>query len=139
MIKVKLLNPNAKVPARANPTDAGLDIHALNGGYIQQGDWDAINTGIALSIPDGYVARVLPRSGLAVKHGIQVFAGVVDSSYRGELKVVLFNSSPMCFWYSAGDRIAQLVIQKIELWNPAVVDELDETDRGVNGFGSSGV
>lgn len=139
MIKVKLLNENAKAPVRANPTDAGLDLFALDGGFIPFGDQRTINTGIALSIPDGYVARILPRSGLAAKHGIQVMAGVVDSTYRGELKVVLFNSSDLIFWYAHGDRIAQLVIQKIELWNPVVVDELDETDRGVNGFGSSGV
>ena len=98
-----------------------------------------VPSGIAMSIPDGYVARVLPRSGLAIRGGIHIMAGVIDSSYRGEVKVAMFNLGGEVFRGNHGDKIAQLVIQKIELWNPVVVDELDETDRGVNGFGSSGV
>ena len=139
MLKTKLLHPDAKVPARANPTDAGLDLCALSGGAIPGFDGEKINTGISISIPDGHVARILPRSGLAVKHGIHVMAGVVDSSYRGELIVVLQNLSDRPFFYNAGDRIAQLVIQKVELWNPQIVDELDDTDRGNGGFGSTGL
>lgn len=138
MIKVKLLHKGAKVPSRTNPTDAGLDLCAIDTGRIE-GVWrKVVDTGVAISIPDGYVGRILPRSGLAAKEGIQVMAGVIDSSYRGEIKVVLFNSAPGGFIYRAGDRIAQLVIQKVELWTPVVVDELDDTTRGENGFGSSG-
>lgn len=142
MLKVKLLHPDAKVPTRANPTDAGLDLCAIteDGGIarIEGGYRKIVSTGIAISIPQGYVGRILPRSGLAAKEGIHVMAGVVDSSYRGEIKVVLLNTAPGGFIYRTGDRIAQLVIQKIQLWNPEVVDELDETERGENGFGSSG-
>ena len=142
MLKIKLLHPDAKVPTRANATDAGLDLYALDhpdfGTYISPGNIAVLRTGIAISIPDGCVGRILPRSGLAVKHGIHVMAGVVDSSYRGEVRVVLSNLSRSPFTAYHGDRIAQLVIQKVELWNPIVVDELDETERGENGFGSSG-
>lgn len=138
MLKIKLLHPAAKVPTRANPTDAGLDLYAAEGFGLRAGDIKIIATGIAISIPDGYVGRILPRSGLAAKHGIHVLAGVVDSSYRGEIKVVLANLGDGVCGFVDGSRIAQLVIQKVELWTPQVVDELDETERGENGFGSSG-
>jgi dUTP pyrophosphatase len=143
MLKVKLLHPDAKVPTRANATDAGLDLYALDnpgfGSFIAPGNRAVLRTGIAISIPQGYVGRVLPRSGLAVNNGIHVMAGVVDSSYRGEVRVVLANLGNSPFTAHPGDRIAQLVIQKIELWTPQVVEELDDTERGENGFGSSGL
>ena len=138
MIKVKLLHPDAMVPSRANSTDAGLDLHSIEGFALPCGYIATVATGISISIPDGYVARILPRSGLAAKHGIHVMAGVVDSSYRGEIKVVLANLSKGHAGFVIGSRIAQLVIQKVELWTPVVVDELDETLRGDKGFGSSG-
>src|SRR5688500_7024658 len=133
MLKVKLLHPDAKVPTRANATDAGLDLYALNGGIAVPGDRLRISTGIAMSIPTGYYGRISPRSGLAWKHGIDVMAGTVDSSYRGEIQVILINlelTEP--FQVRPGDRIAQIVIQKMELWPLMVVDELDDTERGEN-------
>ena len=141
MIKVKLIHEGAKVPTRAHATDARLDLYACaEGGFVIAPMCGVVvPSGIAMSIPDGYVARVLPRSGLAIRGGIHIMAGVIDSSYRGEVKVAMFNLGGEVFRGNHGDKIAQLVIQKIELWNPVVVDELDETDRGVNGFGSSGV
>jgi dUTP diphosphatase len=139
MLKVKLLNPKAKVPTRANPTDAGLDLYAFDTcKSIEQGERCLIGTGIAISIPTGYMARILPRSGLAVKNGIDTLAGLIDSSYTGEIMVALLNTSKAPFSVKKDDRIAQLVIQKVELWNPVVVEELDETERGESGFGSSG-
>lgn len=138
MIKIKLLHPDAKVPTRANATDAGLDLCAISGDELSGFSRCVVRTGLSMTLPDGYVARILPRSGLAVKKGIHVMAGVVDSSYRGEIMVALFNSDVSPFVYKKGDRIAQLVIQKVELWTPQVVEELDETERGENGFGSSG-
>jgi len=138
MIKVKLLTPTAKLPTRNNPTDAGLDLHADNSYRIEVGHRVAVNTGVALSIPYGYVARIAPRSGLAVHCGIDVLAGVVDSSYRGEIKVVLINHGNIDFHVTEGNKIAQLLIQPVELWTPELVDELDETERGEKGFGSSG-
>lgn len=135
MLKIKLLHKDAKVPTRANETDAGLDLYAFAefGGRIPAGQRETVGTGIAIAIPTGYVGRILPRSGLAAKQGMHVMAGVIDSSYRGEIKVVLLNTSNNEFGYfsfSNGDRIAQLVIQKVELWNPVIVEELDETGRG---------
>ena len=139
MLKVKLLHPDAKVPTRANATDAGLDLYALNGGIAVPGDRLRINTGIAMSIPTGYYGRISPRSGLAWKDGIDVMAGTVDSSYRGEIRVILINlETTDPFQVRPGDRIAQIIIQKMELWPLMVVDELDDTERGENGFGSSG-
>lgn len=141
MLQIKLLHPDAKVPTRANVTDAGLDLYALedHNGAIFPGQRAVIRTGIAMSVPDGYVGRILPRSGLAVKKGIHVLAGVVDSSYTGEIMVVLLNTDRRDgLRVDAGDRIAQLVIQKVELWTPVIAEELDETERGENGFGSSG-
>lgn len=138
MLKIKLLHPDAKVPTRANATDAGLDLYAVEGFPIDSFHRVAIRTGIAISIPKGCVGYIKPRSGLAVNHGIGVMAGVIDSSFTGEIKAVLINHGFRTFQVRPGDRIAQLVIQKVELWNPVVVDELDETERGENGFGSTG-
>jgi dUTP pyrophosphatase len=136
MIKVKLLTPTAKLPTRNNPTDAGLDLYADEDVLIW--GYEKIRTGVAISIPEGYVARIAPRSGLAVKFGIDTLAGVIDSSYRGEVLVVLSTSTGEPFSVERGDKIAQLLIQPVELWTPELVDELDETERGEKGFGSSG-
>lgn len=140
MLRVKLLHPDAKVPARANPTDAGLDLHALTdfSVFIRPGDRATISTGVSMSFPEKYVGRVLPRSGMADRDGIHVLAGVIDSSYRGEVRVVMLNTGGNGFIVNSGDRIAQFVIQPIELWTPEVVEQLDDTERGGNGFGSSG-
>lgn len=138
MLKVKLLHLSSLAPTRSNPTDAGLDLYAEEDVTILPGSRQLVSAGIAISIPEGYVAYIKPRSGLALRHGIDVMAGVVDSSYRGEVNVLLVNLSHDNFTVFTGDRIAQLVIQKVELWTPVVVDELDETVRGDNGFGSSG-
>lgn len=138
MLKVKLLHPAARLPTRGTPTDAGLDLYSDVDGEIKPGQRVMFSTGISMSIPDGYVAYVRPRSGLAAKHGIDVLAGVIDSSYRGQVRVLLINHGGSTFEVYEGDRIAQLVIHKIELWKPELVEELDETERGANGFGSTG-
>ena len=138
MIKVKQLSVAALVPTRAYATDAGLDLASSEELVLRLGERKLIGTGIAISIPDGYVAYVKPRSGLAVKHGIDVMAGVIDSSYRGEVKVLLVNLSNKPFHIEEGDRIAQLVIHKVEIWHPLVVNKLDDAERGEKGFGSSG-
>jgi len=104
-----------------------------------------VSTGIALAIPEGYVGLIWPRSGLAVKRGIDVFAGVIDSGYRGEIKVCLYTNSvdpnwgtPKAFDIEKGDRIAQIIFQKIEPFKLIETQELDDTNRGACGFGSSG-
>ncbi|SHL41014.1 dUTP pyrophosphatase [Nitrosospira sp. Nsp11] len=138
MLKIKLLHPDAKVPTRANATDAGLDLYALDDCIVLPNQIAMVKTGVAMAIPTGYAGVIHPRSGLAIRHGVDRLAGLIDSDYRGELIVALTTVKRWQFEIKAGDRIAQLVIQKVELWNPVVVDELDETERGENGFGSSG-
>lgn len=140
IIKINKLNLEAKIPKRANPTDAGADLCSLEKHAIQPLERKIIATGIKLEIPDGYYGRIAPRSGLAVKNGIDVLAGVVDSSYRGEIKVVLYNSDKgNTFFIEPGDRIAQLIIEKHYNFDLVeVVEELSDTDRGEGGFGSTG-
>lgn len=124
---------------RANPSDAGMDLRASEDALIQPLGRVTVPTGIHLEIPNGFYGRVAPRSGLAHKHGIDVLAGVVDSTYRGEVKVVLHNTDRYeVFRVSAGDRIAQLIIEKHYNFKFVEVEELRPTDRGSGGFGSSG-
>jgi dUTP pyrophosphatase len=140
-IQVLRLDPDLPLPAYAHAGDAGVDLHARHDTVMApQGGRVLMPTGIALSIPEGYAGFVLPRSGLALKHGISVVnaPGLIDSHYRGELMVVLLNTdSTRPYHISRGDRIAQLVIQRVEhvQWNE--VTELDTKDRG-GGFGHSG-
>jgi dUTP pyrophosphatase len=138
-LKIKLLTENSKLPTRANPTDAGLDLHSIEKLALLPRTRKLIRTGISIEIPEGYYGRVAPRSGLAFKSGIEVFAGVIDSSYRGELCVILYNSdnsTPLLI--SEGDRIAQLIIEKHYNLPIEEVSQLNSTERGSGGFGSSG-
>lgn len=138
MIQIKLLTDKAKAPTRNNPTDAGLDLYSSETILIHGRSWKAISTGISISIPDGYYARVAPRSGMAYYHGIDVFAGVIDSGYRGEIKVILYNAGEKDYLVNNEDKIAQLIIEKCYIWHPEIVDTLTDSYRGERGFGSSG-
>ena len=138
VIKVKILNELAKCPFRANPSDAGMDLYSIQDLVILPHSRGMVETGISLEIPDGYYGRIAPRSGLALKNGIDVFAGVVDSSYRGPINVILYNSDIADFKVAKGDRVAQLIIEKHYNFNIEVVEDLGDTDRGFNGFGSTG-
>jgi dUTP pyrophosphatase len=138
MIQVKLLTENSKSPSRNTPTDAGLDLYSSEAAVIKSREWKAVSVGISISIPDGFYARIAPRSGLAYKYGIDVFAGVVDSGYRGEIKAILYNAGDKDYTIDIGDKIAQLIIEKCYLWDTLIVNELDESDRAERGFGSSG-
>ena len=138
MIKVKLLTEDSKAPTRNTPTDAGLDLYSSETALIRGREWKAISVGISISIPDGFYARIAPRSGLAYKHGLDVFAGVVDSGYRGEIKVILYNAGKKDYLINIGDKIAQLIIEKCYNWEPEISSDLENSKRGENGFGSSG-
>jgi dUTP pyrophosphatase len=129
------------LPSYANIGDAGADLRSSGEYLIRAGERALVKTGLKIALPIGYVALVHPRSGLALKHGITVLntPGTIDSGYRGEIGVILYNSSDLPFDVRKGDRIAQMVIQKYETANFSVVESLDETDRGEGGFGSSGV
>ena len=140
-ILIKRLHEDARLPQFAHVTDAGADLYSIEDKVLQPGERALIGTGIALAIPEGYGAFVHPRSGLAVKHGISMVntPGTIDAGYRGELKIILINHDTKDpFTVAKGDRIAQLVIQKVE--HPAFVeaDELPTADRGEKGFGSTG-
>lgn len=137
-IKLKKTTPSAIAPKRSNPTDAGADLHSTEECLIPSMERRTISTGIAIEIPEGFYGRVAPRSGLAAKNGIDVFAGVVDSSYRGEIKVILFNSGKEDFQIRPGDRIAQIIIEKHYNFDFVESQELSDTKRGSEGFGSTG-
>ncbi len=139
-IDVKLLSPQARLPVRAHPGDAGVDLFAVESILIPSGERREVGTGIALAIPAGYGGFVQPRSGLAFKHGIMLVnsPGLIDAGYRGEVRVCLYNSAPEAFMVGLGERIAQLVIQRVEEPVYVEVEELSDTARGQGGFGSSG-
>ncbi len=134
------LRDDAVVPARAYDGDAGLDLSACERAELGPGERATVGTGLAIAIPEGYAGFVQPRSGLAAKHGITIVntPGLVDSGYRGELRVVLLNTDQAeAFVVEPGMRIAQLVIVPLPDVDPVEVDELPESERGVRGFGSS--
>ncbi|HEY3729448.1 MAG TPA: dUTP diphosphatase [Solirubrobacteraceae bacterium] len=140
-LRVLRLDPRAKLPTRAHPDDAGLDLYALESAALEPGERASVATGIAVEIPPGQAGLVLPRSGLAARHGISLVnaPGLIDAGYRGELRVLLLNTDRQArFDLNAGDRIAQLVLVKIE--DPAAVEvqALEASERGAGGFGSSG-
>ena len=139
-LSVKLLTPTAKMPSKANPTDAGLDLYADESGSIYRGERKLISTGISVAIPEGYVGLIWPRSGLSVKNGISVMAGVIDAGYRGEIKVCLLNTNQNTdfFKFERGDKIAQILIQPVLNVELEEVDDLPSSDRNNKGFGSSG-
>jgi dUTP pyrophosphatase len=142
-LRVRRLDPDLPLPERQHGDDAGYDLVAREDAQLAPGGGRAmIPTGVAVAIPPGFAGFVLPRSGLALKHGVTVLnsPGLVDAGYRDELRVLLVNLDPVAaFTVRRGDRIAQLVIQRVETPELQVVDELDDTDRGIGGFGSTGV
>jgi dUTP pyrophosphatase len=140
-LRVRRLDPEARLPTRAHPGDAGLDLHALNDVELAPGARCAVRTGLALEIPEGQAGLVLPRSGLARRHGISLVnaPGLIDSGYRGEVQVLLLNTDrETTVRLVAGDRIAQLVLVEVALADVVEVEELAGSVRGEGGFGSSG-
>lgn len=140
-VPLKVLDPELAPPSYASPGDAGADLRARCETVLEPGQRALVDTGVALAIPYGYVGLVHPRSGLAAKHGLTVVnaPGTVDSGYRGEIKVCLLNTDRTeTYTVSRGERIAQLVIQRVETARFDTVDELPESERGARGFGSSG-
>ncbi|ORX91721.1 dUTP diphosphatase [Basidiobolus meristosporus CBS 931.73] len=138
-LKVKLLSDKAKAPARGSSGAAGYDLFSAEDVVMEPQTRAVVKTDISIHVPPGTYGRVAPRSGLAVKNFIDVGAGVVDEDYRGNLGVVLFNfNKEESFKISVGDRIAQLVLEKIVTPEVQVVEDLEETVRGAGGFGSTG-
>jgi dUTP pyrophosphatase len=140
-LRVARLHQDARLPARTHPGDAGLDLYAAEPASIAAGERASVGTGIAVAIPEGHAGLVLPRSGLAARHGITLpnAPGLIDAGYRGELRVLLLNTDPSgSFEVAPGDRIAQLVVTPVAEAVPVEVEALEETARGLAGFGSSG-
>ena len=126
------------IPSYSHHEDAGADLKASECSIVPARGKALISTGLCLELPEGHVGLIWPRSGLAVKHSIDCGAGVIDSTYRGEIKVLLFNHSDENFTIESGNRIAQLLVQKIEHINFISVDSLEKTQRNEAGFGSTG-
>ncbi len=141
-LPIQRLRDDAVVPTRAYAGDAGLDLAACERVELGPGERATVCTGLAVAIPEGHAGFVQPRSGLALRHGITIVntPGLVDSGYRGELKVILLNTDPHDpFVVEPGMRIAQLVVMQVPDLDPVEVDELPASERGVRGFGSSAV
>jgi len=139
-IKIKKTDSSAVIPAYQSHQAAGFDLHALGGYTIEAGERVLVGTGLSMAIEDGYELQIRPRSGLAYKNGITVLntPGTIDSDYRGEIKVLLMNHSNETFKVEAGERIAQGVMQAVIQAKISEVEELDDTERGEGGFGSTG-
>jgi dUTP pyrophosphatase len=140
-LRVARLDARARLPSRAHPGDAGLDLYAVQSAVLAPGERASIPTGIAVEIPPGHAGLVLPRSGLAARHGISVVnaPGLIDADYRGEVRVLLLNTDrEHAFELAVGDRIAQLVVVAVAISEVDEVPALGDTVRGAGGFGSSG-
>ncbi|MFN0121958.1 MAG: dUTP diphosphatase [Blastocatellia bacterium] len=138
-LRVRLLRAGALAPQPGSDHAIGADLCCIDSFTLQPGDRRLIPTGLSLEIPPGYYGRVAPRSGLALKHGIDTLAGVIDPDYRGELQVLLINLGQDPVSFDAGARIAQLIIERAAQTRYLVAENLSDTSRGEGGFGSTGV
>jgi dUTP pyrophosphatase len=137
-LRFKRLDERATLPTRGSAASAGLDIYSIEDISIEPKQRVLARTGLAVAVPTGFYGRVAPRSGLAVKNGLDVLAGVIDSDYRGELCCALLNTGDETLILPSGSRLCQLIIEQIITPTPAWAEDLDETTRGAGGFGSTG-
>jgi len=137
-IKFKKLKKDAILPKYAYLGDAGMDVFSAEDYTLKPGEWHRFSTGISSELPEGYFGRLAPKSGLAVKHGIDTLAGVIDNTYRGEWIVVLTNHGKEAVEIKKGDKIAQVILQRFEPFLASEVRQLSKTEREAKGFGSSG-
>lgn len=137
-LKIKKLHPEAKMPTYAHLGDAGMDLYACENCVLEPGERVQVKTGIAVAIPDGYVGLIWDKSGLSHKYGLKTLGGVVDAGYRGEIMVGLVNMGTETHTFTIGDKVAQMLIQKVEQPTLYEVDELGDTVRGEGAFGSTG-
>jgi len=137
-LRFKRLHAEARLPTRGSPLAAGLDLYSVERATLRPGARAAVRTGLSVAIPSGFYGRVAPRSGLAVRMGLDTLAGVVDADYRGEILCALVNHGDAPVEIEVGTRVAQLIVEAIALPEPVWADDLDETERGAGGFGSTG-
>jgi dUTP pyrophosphatase len=136
-VGVQLLSEDANVPTKTHNSDAGLDLYSIEDITIQPKQRNTIKTGVSFEMPNGIAGLIWPRSGLSVKQGIDVLAGVIDSGYRGEIIVCLYNTSDIVVEINRGDRIAQVIFQEVPIVSLQLRKSLGSSQRGSNGFGSS--
>ncbi|PIR38785.1 MAG: dUTP diphosphatase [Candidatus Zambryskibacteria bacterium CG10_big_fil_rev_8_21_14_0_10_42_12] len=137
-IKIKKLHPEATLPTYGRAGDAGMDLYAVEEARVVPGETAHIKTGLSFELPEGYAGLVWDKSGLSFKHGIKVIGGVLDSNYRGELILGVINLGKEAYTFEKGHKVSQMLIQKIERAEFIEADELSDTVRGEQGFGSSG-
>lgn len=140
-LRVKRIHEDAQLPLQARAGDAGMDLYSIEELTIAPGEWQLVKTGLQIELPQGTEGQVRPRSGLALKHGITVLnsPGTIDEGYRGEVAIILINHSKVAFTIEKHMRIAQLVVQLVPQVELVEVEELSTSERGAQGFGSSGV
>lgn len=138
MIYVELVHDFAKLPTRGTSDAGGLDLYSCEDVNLKPYSRTLVDTGVSMAIPHGYVGLIWPRSGIAVKSGIDTGAGVIDADYRNVIGVLLFNHTEYLYPVHVGDRIAQIIIQPVVMCDPVAVSALNNTDRGESGFGSTG-
>ncbi len=138
ILKIKKLHLDARIPSYAHHDDAGFDLYAIKDTLIKTGEWILIPTGLAMEIPEGYVGLIWDKGSVSTKYGIKTIGGVIDSGYRGELRIAVVNLKDKEYLFEKGHKIAQMIIQKKETAKFEEVDELSETERGHGSFGSSG-
>ncbi len=136
-LNFKKLDSRATLPARGSLLSAGLDISAIEDVVIEPKQRAVVRTGLAVAIPEGHYGRIAPRSGLATRHGLDVLSGVIDADYRGEILCLLYNTGDETIRLPAQSRICQLIIEKIIIPDAVWADEINETERGSGGFGST--
>ena len=137
-MKVKKLHPDAKLPSYAHDGDAGMDIFSLESCTLKPGERKMIRTGISYELEPGFVSLIWDKSGLAAKHGLKTMGGVIEHNYRGELRIILLNTSGEEFKIEKGDKIAQMLIQPVTTAKIEEANELSDTNRGAGAFGSTG-
>lgn len=138
-MKLKImLDPGAVMPERAHANDAGLDLFAMDAVYIAPHSWETVDTGVHVAIPNGFVGMLTSKSGLMRKNGITC-RGTIDPGYTGTIQAIMFNHSDKAYKVEKGSKVTQLVIFPMVIPELLEVDEMEETERGANGFGSSGV
>ncbi len=138
-IKFQKISKDAKIPSFAHEGDAGMDLYSNEDASIAPGEIKAVSTGIKMELPNGYVALFWDKSGLALKKGVKTMGGVIDSGYRGELKVIMTNLSKEILEIKKESKIAQMIIQKFESPKIEIAEDLTDTKRGEDGFGSTGL
>lgn len=137
-LKFKKLDPRATLPTRGSQSSAGLDLYSIEAISLEPGQRVIVRTGLAVAIPEGFYGRVAPRSGLATRNGLDVLAGVIDADYRGEIGCLIYNAGAERIELAENSKICQLIVERIITPTPVWADDLDVTDRGRGGFGSTG-